>query len=244
MEETVKNKTDIFIRKLKQIDVTLDQKQMERFELYYEMLIEKNKVMNLTAITEPEEVIDKHFVDSLAINKIVDLKNVKSVIDIGTGAGFPGIPLKIAFPWLEITLLDSLNKRINFLNEVINKLNLVNIETVHSRIEDFGKDKKYRESFDFVTARAVANLAVLSEYLLPIAKVGGQCVCMKGSSVEEELSNGKNAIKVLGGKIKIIDEFVLPDSDMSRNVIIIDKIKNTPNKYPRKAGIPVKEPLK
>ena len=141
-------------------------------------------------------------------------------------------------------MVDSLNKRINFLNEVINKLNLVNIETVHSRIEDFGKDKKYRESFDFVTARAVANLAVLSEYLLPIAKVGGQCVCMKGSSVEEELSNGKNAIKVLGGKIKNIDEFVLPDSDMSRNVIIIDKIKNTPNKYPRKAGIPVKEPLK
>ena len=206
------------------------------------LLLEWNEKINLTAITDPNEVILKHFIDSLTINKYI--KENSTLADVGTGAGFPGIPLKILRPDLKITLVDSLNKRINFLNEVINKLNLVNIETVHSRIEDFGKDKKYRESFDFVTARAVANLAVLSEYLLPIAKVGGQCVCMKGSSVEEELSNGKNAIKVLGGKIKNIDEFVLPDSDMSRNVIIIDKIKNTPNKYPRKAGIPVKEPLK
>lgn len=224
------------------IDIKFTEEQLNQFYEYMNLLLEWNEKINLTAITAPNEVILKHFIDSLTINKYI--KENSTLADVGTGAGFPGIPLKILRPDLKITLVDSLNKRINFLNEVINKLNLVNIETVHSRIEDFGKDKKYRESFDFVTARAVANLAVLSEYLLPIAKVGGQCVCMKGSSVEEESSNGKNAIKVLGGKIKIIDEFVLPDSDMSRNVIIIDKIKNTPNKYPRKAGIPVKEPLK
>ena len=224
------------------IDIKFTEEQLNQFYKYMNLLLEWNKKINLTAITDPNEVILKHFIDSLTINKYI--KENSTLADVGTGAGFPGIPLKILRPDLKITLVDSLNKRINFLNEVINKLNLVNIETVHSRIEDFGKDKKYREIFDFVTARAVANLAVLSEYLLPIAKVGGQCVCMKGSSVEEELSNGKNAIKVLGGKIKNIDEFVLPDSDMSRNVIIIDKIKNTPNKYPRKAGIPVKEPLK
>ena len=224
------------------IDIQFTEEQLNQFYKYMNLLLEWNEKINLTAITDPNEVILKHFIDSLTINKYI--KENSTLADVGTGAGFPGIPLKILRPDLKITLVDSLNKRINFLNEVINKLNLVNIETVHSRIEDFGKDKKYRESFDFVTARAVANLAVLSEYLLPIAKVGGQCVCMKGSSVEEELSNGKNAIKVLGGKIKNIDEFVLPDSDMSRNVIIIDKIKNTPNKYPRKAGIPVKEPLK
>lgn len=224
------------------IDIKFTEEQLNQFYKYMNLLLEWNKKINLTAITDPNEVILKHFIDSLTINKYI--KENSTLADVGTGAGFPGIPLKILRPDLKITLVDSLNKRINFLNEVINKLNLVNIETVHSRIEDFGKDKKYREIFDFVTARAVANLAVLSEYLLPIAKVGGQCVCMKGSSVEEELSNGKNAIKVLGGNIKNIDEFVLPDSDMSRNVIIIDKIKNTPNKYPRKAGIPVKEPLK
>ena len=224
------------------IDIKFTEEQLNQFYKYMNLLLEWNEKINLTAITDPNEVILKHFIDSLTINKYI--KENSTLADVGTGAGFPGIPLKILRPDLKITLVDSLNKRINFLNEVINKLNLVNIETVHSRIEDFGIDNKYRESFDFVTARAVANLAVLSEYLLPIAKVGGQCVCMKGSSVEEELSNGKNAIKVLGGKIKNIDEFVLPDSDMSRNVIIIDKIKNTPNKYPRKAGIPVKEPLK
>mgnify|MGYP000119981190 FL=1 len=232
----------IMISYAEKINIKFTEEQLNQFYKYMNLLLEWNEKINLTAITDPNEVILKHFIDSLTINKYI--KENSTLADVGTGAGFPGIPLKILRPDLKITLVDSLNKRINFLNEVINKLNLVNIETVHSRIEDFGKDKKYRESFDFVTARAVANLAVLSEYLLPIAKVGGQCVCMKGSSVEEELSNGKNAIKVLGGKIKNIDEFVLPDSDMSRNVIIIDKIKNTPNKYPRKAGIPVKEPLK
>ena len=243
MEETVKNKTDIFIRKLKQIDVTLDQKQMERFELYYEMLIEKNKVMNLTAITEPEEVIDKHFVDSLAINKIVDLKNVISVIDIGTGAGFPGIPLKIAFPWLEITLLDSLNKRIKFLDEVIAQLGLKGISTVHGRAEDGGKSKELREQFDVSVSRAVADLSVLSEYNLPFVKVGGYFVAYKSGEIDEELEKSKKAILILGGQIEKVDKFKLPETDIERSLVYIKKVKNTPKKFPRKAGLPAKEPI-
>ena len=223
------------------IDIMFTEEQLRQFYKYMELLLEWNKKINLTAITEPNEVILKHFIDSLTINKYI--KENSSIADVGTGAGFPGIPLKIFRPDLEITLVDSLNKRINFLNEVISKLDLKNIFTVHSRIEDFGKDKKYRESFDYVTARAVANISVLSEYLLPISKIGGQCVCMKGSNVKDELNEGKNAINVLGGKVNCIDEFVLPDSDISRNIIIIDKVKNTPNRFPRKAGIPAKEPL-
>lgn len=224
------------------IDIMFTEEQLRQFYKYMELLLEWNKKINLTAITEPNEVILKHFIDSLTINKYI--KENSSIADVGTGAGFPGIPLKIFRPDLEITLVDSLNKRINFLNEVISKLDLKNIVTVHSRIEDFGKDKKYRESFDYVTARAVANISVLSEYLLPISKIGGQCVCMKGSNVNDELNEGENAINVLGGKVNCIDEFVLPDSDISRNIIIIDKVKNTPNRFPRKAGIPAKEPLK
>ena len=191
---------------------------------------------------EPKEVILKHFIDSLTINKY--LKENSTLADVGTGAGFPGIPLKILRPDIKITLVDSLNKRINFLNEVIEKLNLKDIVTVHSRIEDFGKNKNYREKFDYVTARAVANLAVLSEYLIPISKIGGKCLCMKGSNVEEEITSGKKAINVLGGKIEMVDEFVLPDSDISRNIIVLSKVKNTPSRFPRKAGVPSKEPLK
>lgn len=226
----------------KQIDIEFNDKQLSQFYEYMNLLLEWNEKINLTAITEPEEVILKHFIDSLTINKYIE-KN-KSIADVGTGAGFPGIPLKIYRPDLNVTLVDSLNKRINFLNEVIVKLDLKDINTVHSRIEDFGKDKKYRESFDYVTARAVANLTILSEYLIPISKVNGKCICMKGNDIEEEVNNSKNAINLLGGKIDKVDYFELPNSDISRNVIIIDKIKNTPNRYPRKAGIPSKEPLK
>lgn len=226
----------------KQIDIEFNDKQLSQFYEYMNLLLEWNEKINLTAITEPEEVILKHFIDSLTINKYIE-KN-KSIADVGTGAGFPGIPLKIYRPDLNVTLVDSLNKRINFLNEVIVKLDLKDINTVHSRIEDFGKDKKYRESFDYVTARAVANLTTLSEYLIPISKVDGKCICMKGNDVKEEIKDSEKAINVLGGKITKVDEFKLPNSDISRNVIIIDKIKNTPSKYPRKAGIPSKEPLK
>lgn len=226
----------------KKIDIEFNDKQINQFYEYMNLLLEWNEKINLTAIIEPEEIILKHFIDSLTINKYI--KNNKTIADVGTGAGFPGIPLKIYRPDLNVTLVDSLNKRINFLNEVISKLNLKDINAIHSRIEDFGKDKKYRENFDYVTARAVANLSTLSEYLIPISKVNGKCICMKGSEIEEELGNSRTAINILGGRIEKIDYFELPDSDISRNIIIIDKLKNTPNKYPRKAGLPSKEPLK
>lgn len=224
------------------LNIKFTEEQIEKFYQYMNMLLEWNEKINLTAIVEPKEVILKHFIDSLTINKY--LKENSTLADVGTGAGFPGIPLKILRPDIKITLVDSLNKRINFLNEVIEKLNLENIVTVHSRIEDFGKNKNYREKFDYVTARAVANLAVLSEYLIPIAKIGGKCVCMKGNNVEDEITSAKNAISVLGGKLESVDEFKLPNSDISRNVIVLSKVKNTPVRFPRKAGMPSKEPLK
>lgn len=226
----------------KMIDILFNDEQLNKFYNYMNLLLEWNEKINLTAITNPEEIVLKHFIDSLTINKYIE-KN-KNIVDVGTGAGFPGIPLKIYRPDVKITLVDSLNKRIIFLNEVIDNLKLSDIYTVHSRIEDFGKDKKYREKFDYVTARAVANLSVLSEYLIPITKVNGKCICMKGSEIEEEVNNSKNAINILGGKIEKIEKFDLPNTDISRNLVIINKIRNTPNKYPRKAGIPVKEPLK
>ncbi len=223
------------------LGITLSEIQLKQFYNYMNLLIEWNKKINLTAIIEPDEIILKHFVDSLTISKYIS--DGTRVVDVGTGAGFPGIPLKIYRQDLEITLLDSLQKRINFLDEVIRELNLEKIETVHSRVEDFGKDKKYREKFDISTSRAVANLATLSEYLLPLVKIGGKVISMKGSLIEEELENSKNAIKILGGEIERVDEFDLPNSDISRNIILIDKIKETPNKYPRKAGEPSKKPL-
>ena len=223
------------------LGITLSEIQLKQFYNYMNLLIEWNKKINLTAITEPNEIILKHFVDSLTISKYIS--DGTRVVDVGTGAGFPGIPLKIYRQDIEITLLDSLQKRINFLDEVIRELNLGKIETVHSRVEDFGKDKKYREKFEIATSRAVANLATLSEYLLPLVKVGGKAISMKGSLIEEELELSKNAIKILGGKVEKVDEFDLPNSDISRNIILINKIKETPNKYPRKAGEPSKKPL-
>ena len=223
------------------LGITLSEIQLKQFYNYMNLLIEWNKKINLTAIIEPDEIILKHFVDSLTISKYIS--DGTRVVDVGTGAGFPGIPLKIYRQDLEITLLDSLQKRINFLDEVIRELNLEKIETIHSRVEDFGKDKKYREKFDIATSRAVANLATLSEYLLPLVKIGGKVISMKGSLIEEELENSKNAIKILGGEIERVDEFDLPNSDISRNIILIDKVKETPNKYPRKAGEPSKKPL-
>lgn len=224
------------------IDIVFNEEQINKFYNYMQLLLEWNEKINLTAITEPEEVILKHFIDSLTISKYIEKGS--SLADLGTGAGFPGIPLKIYRPDLKIVLVDSLNKRINFLNVIIEELELNNISTIHIRIEDFGKDKKYREKFDYVTARAVANLVVLSEYLIPVIKIDGKCICMKGSEVKTELEESKKAINILGGKLRNVDKFNLPETDFLRNIIIIDKIKNTPNKYPRKAGLPVKEPLK
>ena len=226
----------------KKIDIVFDDKQLIQFYSYLNLLIEWNNKINLTAITEPEEIILKHFIDSLTINKYID-KN-KCIVDVGTGAGFPGIPLKIYRPDVKVTLVDSLNKRIKFLDSVISELKLDGICTVHSRVEDFGKNNKYREKFDYVTARAVANLTVLSEYLIPISKVGGKCICMKGSNVDEELESADRAIDILGGEVCTVDKFCLPESDIYRNIVVVDKIKVTPEKYPRKSGMPVKEPLK
>ncbi len=223
------------------IDIKLKENELEKFYSYMKSLIEWNKKINLTAITEPEDIIRKHFIDSLTINKYID-ENMK-VIDVGTGAGFPGVPLKILRDDLDITLLDSLNKRLIFLDEVIKKNDLKNIKTIHYRVEDVGKSKNYREMFDIAVSRAVAPLNVLVEYLLPLVKINGKCICMKGSNVEEEINIAKSAIAILGGKIDIISEFSLPNSDMKRNIIIIRKVKDTPNKYPRKPGIPSKEPI-
>ncbi len=233
---------EIINKYLKEINIELKKEQTEKFYKYMNLLLEWNEKINLTAITEPEEVILKHFVDSLTISKYIE-KGSK-LVDMGTGAGFPGIPLKILREDIEITLADSLNKRINFLNEVIKELNLKNIQTVHTRAEEFGKNKKYRESFDIATSRAVANLSTLSEYLIPLVKPNGKVICMKGSEVKEEVEMAKKAIEILGGKIEQKESFNLPNSDMKRNLVIIKKVKATPAKYPRKPGMPAKEPIK
>lgn len=234
-----------FSEKMKQyaneIGIQLQDKQIEKFYYYMELLIEWNDKINLTAITKPEEITTKHFIDSITIAKHID-KNA-SLVDVGTGAGFPGIPLKIIREDVDIILLDSLNKRINFLKEVINKLELKKIQAIHSRVEEFGKNKNERESFDYATSRAVANLATLSEYLLPLVKQNGYAISMKGPNIKEEIEQSKKAISVLGGNIEEICQFQLPQSNIERNVILIRKVKQTPGKYPRKPGIPSKEPI-
>lgn len=233
--------TKIFNNYLEKLNLTLTEEQIEKFYNYMNLLIEWNKKINLTAIVEPKDIILKHFIDSLTIEKYI--KKGENIIDVGTGAGFPGIPLKIAREDLKITLADSLNKRINFLNEVINKLDLKNIATIHTRAEELGKNKKYREKFDIATSRAVANMSTLSEYLIPFIKVKGRCICMKSSDIDTELENAKKAINILGCEIESKDKFNLPNSDLGRSVIILRKVKNTPSKFPRKAGTPAKEPI-
>ncbi len=228
--------------KSSEIDINFSVEQLEKFYRYMELLIEWNEKMNLTAIIEPNEIILKHFVDSLTIIKY--LKNAKTLVDVGTGAGFPGIPVAIMMSNLEITLVDSLNKRLIFLEEVIKELRLTNVKLVHSRAEEFGQNKMYREKFDIATSRAVANLSTLSEYLIPLVKINGNIISMKAAQAEEEIEQAKNAIKELGGKINKIKEFNLPQSDIGRTIILISKEKQTPAKYPRKAGTPNKEPIK
>ena len=226
----------------KKINVELDDKQIKQFIDYKNMLLEWNEKMNLTAITDEKEVILKHFVDCLVICSGAELSG-KKIIDVGTGAGFPGVPVKIACPDIDITLLDSLNKRITFLNELKNKLGLEKVDCVHMRAEDGGADKNLRESFDFCISRAVANLAVLSEYCLPFVKVGGSFISMKGPDVEEELNEAKKAIKVLGGEVVEVKKVVIPETDITHSLIVIKKVKATPSKYPRKAGKAKKEPI-
>lgn len=223
--------------------VTLSDEQLSQFYTYYQMLIEWNEKINLTAITDFDEVIKKHFLDSLSIGRILQQDSSVSILDIGTGAGFPGIPIKIAFPDTEITLMDSLNKRVNFLNEVINTLGLKKIEALHGRAEDFAKKDMLRETFDICVSRAVANLSSLSEFCLPYVKVGGRFISYKSEKAMEELDASKKAIDILGGGNVACDEFELPGTDFKRTFVIINKMKETPLKYPRKAGTPVKQPL-
>ena len=230
------------------INIEISDDQINCFEKYYELLIEKNKVMNLTAITDKEDVIVKHFIDSIALipyllDQGININNKLKIIDIGTGAGFPGLPLKIMMPDVKFTLLDSLNKRVSFLNEVIDELKLKDIEALHGRAEDYASDNKYREKYDICVSRAVANLSTLSEYCIPFVKEDGFFISYKAGESEEEINNSKNAIKILGGKINKVEEFVLPGTDASRVFVFIRKQELTDKKYPRKAGVPAKKPL-
>lgn len=237
--------TDKFSEGLKKINLQLTTEQVDQFLRYYELLVETNKVMNLTAITEFEDVLEKHFLDSLSLNLVYDLKASEgkkiSLLDLGTGAGFPGIPLKIAAPSLRVTLADSLNKRVNFLNQVIEELHLSEIVTVHGRAEEMGKNKLYREQFDLVVSRAVANLSTLSEYCMPFVKEGGYFISYKSGDIEEEAEAAKKAVYLLGGKIKDVYKFTL--GEQKRSFVIISKERKTPKTYPRKAGTPSKNPL-
>lgn len=247
MKKEILNMANYSIERLtagcEKMGVTLTEEQLNQFIKYYELLVEWNSFMNLTAITEFDEVVTKHFVDSISLIKAVDLNKPLSVIDIGTGAGFPGIPLKIAFPELNITLLDSLNKRIKFLDEVIGQLGLKKIEAIHGRAEDAAKSVDLREKFDLCVSRAVANLSTLSEYCLPFVKVGGMFVSYKSEKITEEMKTAEKAISILGGEYSNQVEFTLPDSDIYRNLFMIEKKKASPKKYPRKAGLPSKEPI-
>ena len=233
---------ELLISSLKKINIELSDKQVDQLKDYCSLLIEKNKVMNLTAITDVDEIISKHFVDSALINSVVPMTNGK-IIDVGTGEGFPGLVLKIVFPELEVVLLDSLDKRIKFLDEVIEKLGLENVYTIHGRAEDFGRDESYREQFDYCVSRAVANLSVLAEYCIPFVKEGGKFVSYKSANSEEEINQSSNAIKVLGGELEKVETVSIPETDIDRTFAIINKVNCTDNKYPRRAGKPTKKPL-
>lgn len=223
--------------------ISLSELQYKQLLTFYEMFNEKNKVLNLTAITEFEEVVDKHFIDSLSLIKTVDLTQPLKILDLGTGAGFPGIPLKIAFPQLEIVLMDSLNKRVLFLQDVITELDLHNISALHGRAEEIARKSAYREQFDVCVSRAVANLSSLSEYCIPFVKQGGMFISYKAGEIEEEVLQAKRAVHLLGGKIRDIEKFKLPGTDIWRSLVKIEKINKTSKIYPRKAGTPTREPL-
>lgn len=225
------------------LKLSFSEKQIQQLITYYEMLVEKNKVMNLTAITEFEEVVEKHFLDSLSLCQVLNLKKAGHFLDLGTGAGFPGIPLKIAFPDLEMVLMDSLNKRIVFIKEVIQELRLTQVEALHGRAEEMARKPEHREAYEICVSRAVANLSSLSEYCLPFVKVGGMFVSYKSGEIEEELAQSKKAVRLLGGEQKKIFKFCLPNTEINRSFVMIEKRKSTPKSFPRKAGTPAKDPI-
>lgn len=232
---------EILKNQCKNLNMSINENQLEQLHMYMKLLQKCNESINLTSIIEDKDILQKHFIDSITIIPYIDYKD--NIIDVGTGAGFPGIPIKIAREDVKVTLLDSLNKRVNFLKEVISNLNLSNIQTIHGRAEDIGKNSNFREKFDVATSRAVAPLNILVEYLMPLVKKGGRCICMKGKDIKEELEISKKAINILGGELEKVHEFYLPQSNIKRNIIIIRKMKDTPSKYPRKAGTPSKEPI-
>lgn len=227
-----------------ELGITLNQVQEQQFIKFYEYMTEKNKVMNLTGITDFQEVLVKHFLDSLSCVKVMNMENIESIIDVGTGAGFPGIPLKIVFPHISMCLLDSLKKRVTFLEEVISLLGLKSVSSIHGRAEEFAKNKKHREKYDLCVSRAVSHLATLSEYCLPYTKCGGYFISYKSGKIQEEVENSRQAINILGGEVKDIQYFNIPQSNIERSFVVIEKRNSTPGKYPRKAGTPLKEPLK
>ncbi|PIC63421.1 16S rRNA (guanine(527)-N(7))-methyltransferase RsmG [Sporosarcina sp. P13] len=232
-----------FYEALRQKGIELSDVQKQQFKRYFEVLVEWNEKMNLTAITDAPSVYLKHFYDSITSSFYVDLSTIESICDVGAGAGFPSIPLKICYPHLQVTIVDSLNKRINFLNHLAGELKLENVAFVHARAEEFGRNPKYREQFDLVTARAVARLSVLSELCLPIAKTGGLFVSMKGAAATEELQDAAKAVKLLGAVLQEEYEFLLPEENSERHIFIFKKNKQTPKKYPRKPGVPNKTPI-
>ena len=239
----MERETAYIIDEMNKLGISLTEQQSEQLYEYYRLLVEWNSFMNLTGITEFSEVVQKHFVDSLSIVKVKNMNDVDNLIDVGTGAGFPGLPLKIVFPHLKVTLLDSLNKRIDFLNAVIEKTGLTGIETIHGRAEDFAKPGLKREIYDLCVSRAVANLSTLSEYCLPYVKIGGEFIPYKSGEVADELQDAKSAVFLLGGKVESCENFDLPGSDIHRSLVRIKKVGGCPKKYPRKAGMPSKVPL-
>ena len=237
------NSLDQFISDLNTLNITLNDQQLSQFVNYFDLLVDWNSRMNLTSITEFDQVLKKHFVDSISLLSYESISSSSKIIDVGTGAGFPGIPLKILLPDTEIVLMDSLNKRITFLNEVISNLNLKNICAIHSRAEDLSRNNNHREAYDYCVSRAVANLSTLSEYCLPFVKLGGKFISYKSGDYDKELSDSKNAINILGGNILKVESFNLPDTDISRAFVFIVKVNKTTLKYPRKGALPKNKPL-